>query len=197
MQNKQLQKSNLSALLSRLIEQDKVVLLLALPFTDLADEVDSTLQSLVHKNITSLATKYYAVLYSYRLSRSNLRGAAQAAFERLRRLKADNRAEPGNPKVLNAYLILINALACVNPAEAWVVVEPGLNDAFNKAALTTQLGKGRDAVKRTKRGVLTLEDVRREYQAELDRAADAERGRFPFVETVQPEEGDEDAMDVL
>ena len=63
--------------------------------------------------------------------------------------------------VLNAYLALINVLACVEKSQAWVLAEGG--------------GGGK------KRRVVTLDDVRGEYQGELDRVAAIESGRFAFV----------------
>ncbi len=63
-------------------------------------------------------------------------------------------------------------------------------------SLGSKLGgaKGRESAAnsllRPRRRVITLEDVRREYQAELDRAAAMENGRFAFA-------ADDDDMDVL
>ncbi len=74
--------------------------------------------------------------------------------------------------MLNAYLALINVLACVEKSQAWILADGGGPD------------EGR------KRRVLTLDDVRAQYQGELDRVAAIESGRFAFV-------GDGAEMDVL
>lgn len=73
---------------------------------------------------------------------------------------------------MNEYLALINILANIDPSQAWILAD----------------GEGEGEGK--KRRVLTLEDVRGEYQAELDRRAAIESGRFAFV-------GCGDEMDVL
>jgi len=65
--------------------------------------------------------------------------------------------------------MLINTLACCGKDEGWIL-----------APVEGQGGP--------KRKIVTLEDVRREYQAELDRRSEIVQGRFAF--------GGE-AMDVL
>lgn len=80
-------------------------------------------------------------------------------------------AQTQTQPVLNAYLALINVLACVEKSQAWILADTGAEE-------------GR------KRRVVTLDDVRGEYQGELDRLAAIESGRFAFV-------GDGGEMDVL
>lgn len=75
--------------------------------------------------------------------------------------------------LMDTYLLLINTLSCCGD-EAWILAEP-----------TTDTGKG-------KRRVVTLEDVRREYQGELDRRSEIAQGRFPLVGL----NGDAGAMEV-
>ena len=90
----------------------------------------------------------------------------------------------GDEGLVEAYLLLINAMACVGKEEAWVIREPiaQKNGLINGTAKEKKEGK---------RGLVTLDDIRREYQEELDRLAALEHGRFAFHD----EDGDE--MDVL
>lgn len=67
--------------------------------------------------------------------------------------------------------MLINTLVCCGPEDGWILAEDG---------------------KEGKRRIVRLEDVRREYQAELDRRSEVSLGRFAFLAG-----GAAEAMDVL
>ena len=82
----------------------------------------------------------------------------------------------GGESVIEGYLAVINLLACAR--ESWVLV--GVDDAG-------KTGSG------GKRKVVTLKDIRKEYQDELDRMSMLENGRFGFGYA----NGAEDGMDVL
>ena len=194
MRNPSLRRSSLSSFFSNLISSDRAEECIDLAYLNFdSNEVDSVFDGLARKSLSVAAPKYYAVLYSFRLLRSNYRGAAQAAFERLRRLqKTDDSAA-----VQTAYVLLINTLSIVREREAWIAVDPLMTDGFSQAAAAMRFGHGRYAAQKGKHGILTLEDVRRLYQAELDRVADAQRGRFPFAAEVGSAVEDADAMDVL
>jgi nuclear pore complex protein Nup160 len=72
--------------------------------------------------------------------------------------------------ITNQYLSMINALSCVDEKQAWIFDEGPFVD-------------------RKKRKLLTLKDLRRQYDTELDRLAAIENGQFAFA--------DPDVMDVL
>lgn len=76
--------------------------------------------------------------------------------------------------VTRQYLMLINVLSCVDQKQAWIATSDGFG--------------GRDDA-RKKRKVVTLADVRKEYQDELDRIAAIQNNQFGFAA------GDE--MDIL
>ena len=78
--------------------------------------------------------------------------------------------------------MLINTLASVQPDQAWILAEQRVDEN----AITWGIGKAKGILKRR---VVTLEDLRKEYQAELDRVSAMENGQFAFTG------GDE--MDVL
>jgi hypothetical protein len=69
---------------------------------------------------------------------------------------------------------LINTLACCGESEGWLLADPiaGVHEPGRK------------------RKLVTLDEVRREYSAELDKRSDMLQGRFPLV-------GGGDAMDVF
>ncbi|TKA73414.1 hypothetical protein B0A49_03034 [Cryomyces minteri] len=189
-----LRKAALTTLLTAIVQASQTALLLSLPFTDLATDVDAILLSLCARtlNIAS-GPPYHKLLYAWRVQRGDFRGAAEALWDRLQRLRDSSAAahDPGEETVARAYLALINCLASVAPDQAWILVEGALEPARGAGG---GAGKGKAKLgaggpMRKKRRVVTLEDVRREYQEELDRVAALEHGRFPF--------GGADEMDVL
>lgn len=179
--NEDLRKANLKLLVETCIKQDSVPALLALPFsTELAADADATLLALAKKSLasTSSAKKpHHQILYAFRTQRGNFRGAAEILYEHLERLRhgeARQHQDPEDETMLQAYLLLINTLACCGEGEGWLLAEPieGVHQAGQK------------------RKLVTLEEVRRDYSAELDRRSDILQGRFPLV-------GGGDEMDVF
>jgi len=193
-----LRKSLLKTFLQALIQQNRIPQLLSFPYTTLAADVDATLWDLARKASPAPALagpdapppsmRYFELAYAWRMRAGDVRGAAQAAFERLARLRAAPAVadDPRDDRLRNAFLVLINALCCLPKEEAWVVVEHGALGAL--AAPPKALGAGKAAVS-ARRAVLTLEDVRAEYQAELDRVSRVEAGQWGF--------GDGEAMETL
>lgn len=195
-----LQHSALTTLITSMIAASQTPHLIRVPFANnpsLHHHLDTTLASLAAKTIDlEHGPPYHTALYAWRLARNDFRGAAAVLHQRLQRLQASTNAnstssasaastvdvDPSSASlanaqtqtqpVLNAYLALINVLACVEKSQAWILAE----------------GAGEEEGRRRK--VVTLDDVRADYQAELDRVAAIESGRFAFV-------GDGGEMDVL
>lgn len=189
--NPALRKANLQTFMQTLINQGRNDLLLSYPYTTMAADADAVLASLASKSTLQTATKYYNTLYFFRMHRGNLKGAAQASFHRLRHLQST--LETGDVRIQEAYLITINALACLSHDEAWIISEAGSSgvvESHRGSGVPISFTKVAEAQKRVARAVLTLADLRIEYQAELDRVSDLEGGRFAFG-------GDGDRMDVL
>ena len=71
----------------------------------------------------------------------------------------------------------------MNPDEAWILAEaPGLGaDGLDAIPGCSGSGSG-SGVKHQQRRLVTLADIRREYQDELDRMAVLETGQFPIIE---------------
>jgi hypothetical protein len=179
--NEDLRRANLRLLVETCIKQDDVSALLDLPFSaELAADADAALLALAKKSLasTSSATKpHHQILYAFRTQRGDFRGAAEILYEHLERLRhsdAQQYQDPEDETALQAYLLLINTLACCGEGEGWLLAEPieGVHQAGEK------------------RKLVTLEEVRRDYSAELDRRSDILQGRFPLV-------GGGDEMDVL
>lgn len=167
-----MEKANMRTLVEACLKQDAIPTLLQLPFTaDLAAEADSVLLALARKTLSSgltITIPHHQILYAFRTQRGDFRGAAEILYEYLERLRhgeSYHLQDPEDETLLQAYLLLINTLACCGEGEAWLLADPieGLHDAAEK------------------RKLVTLEEVRREYVAELDRRSDMVQGRFPLV----------------
>lgn len=216
--NVDLRKSLLKQFVQSLIAQKRIPLLLSFPYAAFAQDVDDVLYELARakaKNATSLTgaptvalaegLRYFEILYAWRVKRGDLRGAAQACYEKLARLKAsayEAGRDPRDERILDAYLVLINALCCVGKEEAWVVDEPeyssvagGEGELQHGVGKSHGLGADKKMIQETKakRSIKTLDDVRSEYQAELDKVSQMDAGKWGFGGGVA--EGEE--MDVL
>lgn len=177
-----LQSAALAQLISTMIAHDASPQFLRFPFPGLANAVDAILEEKAHKTLDVHAgPAWHKILYAWRLRRGDFRGAAAVLFERLQRLQRNSSSrsahgagvhsqQHGSEGLLDEYLVLMNVLACVGEGQAWVL------------AGAEEGGK--------KRRVVTLEEVRRGYQEELDRRSVLESGRFALVG------GEGDGMDV-
>lgn len=179
-----LQHSSVRTLVTKMCESSYASQLTELPFIGLQDAVDSILaqkcQSIVD---VTVGVPYHKILYAWRIKRSDFRGAATISLERLQRLQQSGDGdkiigEDGlETPVTKQYIALINALSCVEPKQAWILSE--------EPPRKGNTGKN----SQQKRKVVTLDDLRRAYQEELDRIAAIQNNQFAFAG------GDE--MDVL
>lgn len=153
-------------------------ILLSLPFPEyLLPEVDAILLSLARKHLSISPTptpgqlQYHQVMYTWRIHNNDFRGAAEILFERLQRLRHSTAKvfEPDDETLVEAYLVLINTLACCGKDEGWILAEN----------VEEEYQRGKSVSK--KRRIVTLEDVRKEYQAELDRRSEMQQGRFALT----------------
>ncbi|KAF2029398.1 hypothetical protein EK21DRAFT_67743 [Setomelanomma holmii] len=182
-----LKHSSLQTLVTSMVTQQQTTQLLKFPFVGLADDVDAILSSLCQKtlNLTS-GPPYHQILYSFRIARGNFRGAASILHERLQRLKttSSKHHDPADNSLTQCYLMIINTLSSVSKEDAYILAEQRIEGA---GPPQWGIGQGKKLLKRQ---IVTLDTLRKEYQAELDRVAAIESGRFPFVEA-----GDE--MEIL
>lgn len=121
-----------------------------------------------------------------RIHRNNFRGAASILYERLQRLKTTSSKfqDPADDSLVQCYLMIINTLSSVNKEDAYILAEQKIDESG-----PPQWGLGK-AKKLLKRQIITLDTLRKDYQAELDRIAAIESGQFPFVDPA-------DDMDIL
>ena len=105
--------------------------------------------------------------------------AAYVLYERLQRLRTANvgSTDPNSRVVADGYLALINVLSCVGEDQAWILSETrvdadGVSSGGNKRA---KLDGSRTTHKRE---VLTLADIKAEYQTEVERVGLLLNGGF-------------------
>ncbi|MCJ1465384.1 hypothetical protein MMC07_004002 [Pseudocyphellaria aurata] len=174
----------LPSLIVSMLSDNEASQLLSFPFPPaLHPAVDAFIlqkaqSSALEPNESSRIPKYYNILSTWRLRHNDFRGAAAALLERLQRLKKSSarsgQSDDRGEGVIEGYLAVTNLLACAG--EGWVL------DEGDKGA-----GNGE------KRRVVTLKDVRKDYQDELDRRSMIQHGQFGFGYT----NGPENEMDVL
>lgn len=169
-----------------MVQQSQAETLLKFPFVGLMDDVDAILVALCHKTLNlSSGPQYHQILYSLRVSRNDFRGAASILHDRLQRLKTSSSQvhDPADESLTQCYLMIINTLSSVSKEEAYILADQRIDST------SQQWGIGK-AKKMLKRQIITLDTLRKEYQAELDRVEAIENGQYPFVDG-----GDE--MDIL
>jgi len=169
-----LQHSSLRTIVTKMCESSHSSELVTLPFVGLQDTVDEILaqkcQSIVD---VTVGVPYHKILYAWRIKRSDFRGAASISLERLQRLKQsgegnrDLEEDRLETPVTKQYVAIINALSCVDSKQAWILSEE----------LPKKASSGVKVVQ-PKRKVVTLDDIRKEYQGELDRIAAIENNQF-------------------
>ncbi|KAJ9663788.1 hypothetical protein H2201_005509 [Coniosporium apollinis] len=186
-----LRKANLTTLITALTTSSHSPLLLTLPFATLSKDVDAILTSLAHKTQSILkGPPYHNLLAAFRIQRHDFRGAASILHERLERLRwgATSSAsvfDPGDERLQKNLLALMNVLACVEKDNAWILAEQTEEEREARVEEARKKNKGAGGAQKKvelgpRRKVVSLEDVRKEYQEELDRVAMVGAGRFAF-----------------
>lgn len=186
-----LRHSSLRKLVDRMCETHHNAELVALPLPGMQQDVDAILADRCRNAMDVVhGFPYHQVLYSWRIQRANFRGAASVILDRIQKLRLAGEGDKfsggsaaGNDDDLDTpvtrqYLLLINALSCVDAKQAWIYDE----------GVPTQRNGGVPAA--TKRRVVSLADIRKQYQDELDRIAAIQNNQFGF------EDGD-DAMEIV
>ncbi|KAL7273197.1 hypothetical protein RUND412_003954 [Rhizina undulata] len=169
-----LQRNALRDLAGAMVEQNEGAKLCSYPFIGLQDEVDEALafkcQSILD---VSAGPPFHKVLYAWRIQRGDYRGAAVVLHERLQRLQNANigSKDPNSRSVTDGFLALMNVMSCVGEDQAWILsskrvdTEEGLNGTSAKRA---RLSTGALSSNQ-RRQVLTMSDIKHEYQHEVER----------------------------
>ncbi|KYK55477.1 DNA repair protein RAD51 [Drechmeria coniospora] len=168
-----LRHSGLRRLVDRMCETYHNTELVSLPFPGMQQEVDALLTQRCRSSMDAVdGLPYHQVLYSWRIKRNNYRGAATVLLDHIQKLKQAGEGDRSSGEdvldtpVTRQYLLLINALSCVDAKQAWIFDEglPSVDSSADGA----------------KRKVVSLADVRKQYQDELDRIVAIQNNQFGF-----------------
>lgn len=173
-----LKHSCLKKLVERMCETAQTAELIQLPFSGLQEEVDEILSQKCKNTMEVVrGTPYHKILYAWRINHNDYRGAAAVLHDRLQKLRQTGEGDKltGNDAldtpVTKQFLMLINALSCVDSKQAWITIE----DLPAAAARNSNVEEHSP-----KRKVVTLTDLRKQYQVELDRIAAIQNNQFGF-----------------
>lgn len=184
MKDRTLQYSCLQALIQKMCDNLHNSELVELSFPGLQNAVDEILAHRCQDTMDVVTgVPYHQILYSWRIKHNDYRGAAAILLDRIQKLKKLGQGDQFtgddvlDTVITRQYLMLINVLSCVEKKQAWITKEGFLGKSNGAEA-----GNG-------KRKVVTLADIRQEYQGELDRIAAIENNQFGFAA--------DDDMDIL
>ena len=174
-------------------------------YPHLAAHMDQHLSTLAKKQTSipdiwsthSADIDYIKIVHAIRVSQGDYRGSLAVLLDRVRLVKKSGRArgDPQASELRKALLALINAMTCVEPDEAYILTEVddkpvGRPNAITNGEMDIDSTNG---AKKRKRIILTLDDLRREYQQVLDKCSRIERGDFDFgADGESDEDEDED-----
>ena len=150
--------SDLQTLITSMVAQSRTTELLQFPFVGLADSVDNVLASLCQKTLNMASgPPYHQILYSFRISRNNFRGAASILHERLQRLKTTSSKvhDPADESLAQCYLMMINTLSSVSKEDAYILAEQRIEGSGGPPQWGIGQGK-----KLLKRQIITLDTLR-------------------------------------
>ncbi|KAI0478698.1 nucleoporin Nup120/160-domain-containing protein [Xylariaceae sp. FL0804] len=172
-----LQHSCLRALIQKMCDSLHNTELVALSFPGLQNAVDEILAQKCYGTMDVITgVPYHQILYSWRIKRNDYRGAAAVLLDRIQKLRQLGEGDQLtgddvlDTVITRQYLVLINVLSCVDHKQAWVTT----GDLPGQA-------NGAGAAGNRKRKVMTLADIRKEYQDELDRIAAIQNNQFGFA----------------
>ncbi|RMZ69092.1 nucleoporin [Pyrenophora seminiperda CCB06] len=155
-------------------------------YSYVADFAKLGLRSLLGQEDETLKTELLQRLFTASIQTSRFHDAYSALvrhtsilYDRLQRLKSTSSKhhDPADESLAQCYLMIINTLSSVSKEDAYILAEQRMDAAG--APPQWGIGQGKKLLKRQ---IITLDTLRKEYQAELDRVAAIESGQFPFVD---------------
>ncbi|KIW82701.1 hypothetical protein Z517_05728 [Fonsecaea pedrosoi CBS 271.37] len=145
---------------------------------------------------------YLSVMHALRISQHDYRGAVTVLYDRLKLIRKSGRArhDPKATALRHVLLALINLMACMAPDEAYILAETEDSTAANRSQtsaedINVQNDEQMMKMSKRRRVIITLEDLRKEYQAILDRCSRIERGDFDFE--IDGDESEDDSEEVM
>ena len=158
-------------------------------FSPLAAVVDETLTDLHRKELQASdispttrierAIGLLNVQHAYRLDQKDYRGAVEVLLAQMKLVKQllESRSDEDAVDLRNTLLAVINALSCAPPDEAFILTSTG-----DRVAQEDEMEDVEEAEpRRASKVILTLRELRHDYQQLLDKYSRIERGDFEFA----------------
>jgi nuclear pore complex protein Nup160 len=175
-----LQHACLRKLVEKMCDGYHNIGLVSLPFPGLEHAVEEILEEKCQATMDVVhGIPYHQILYSWRVNHNNYRGAAAILYDRIQKLRHAGEGDKFTGEdvldtpVTKQYVLLINALTCLETKDRFIIPQdlphPGQRD-----------GDDDGKAKLLKRKLVTLEDIRKQYQDELDRIAAIQNNQFGF-----------------
>lgn len=176
-----LQRSLLRILIEKMCDGLHNSELVELPFPNLENAVDDILSQRCKDTVDIMTDKpWHQILYAWRVKRNDYRGAASTLLDRIHKLRQRTDADDVigddalDTVITRQYLMLINTLSCVDEKQAWITTEASTANGDVNGSAGTYEGS-------VKRKVVTLVDIRRQYQDELDRISAISGDQWPLL----------------
>lgn len=177
MKDRAIQHSSLRILIQKMCDNLHNAELVQLSFPGLQNAVDDILAQKCQATADVVTgIPYHQILYSWRIKRNDYRGAAAILLDRIQKLRQMGEGDQFTGEdmldtvITRQYLMLINVLSCVDAKQAWITTGELPRPSAGKGP---SIGG--------KRRVVTLADIRKEYQDELDRIAAIQNNQFGFA----------------
>ncbi|KAF3939503.1 hypothetical protein ABW19_dt0207406 [Dactylella cylindrospora] len=163
--DKALQRQALKSLVVSMCEHHQAEAMCQFEFPGLHEEVDDVLEKQYEhiREVTSAPIPYHRIAYAWREARGNRRGASSALYDYLKKLQGclTNNQRYTGKDVRDAYLALLNVLSLVPKEQAYVFTRLHAEQESSGVHFV-------DGTK-LKRRVVTIDNIREEYQEEMRR----------------------------
>ncbi|BFZ57210.1 hypothetical protein PYCC9005_004261 [Savitreella phatthalungensis] len=176
--NEAARRPRLATLIKLLCEQGHAHELTSVSDPELIDEIDRELEVQALSMLDVRApTRYHKLLSGLRMLRGQPRAAATILYQRLQALQNRSRLHGFNTadhlEITEDYLAVLTILRCMSEREAWIIVgsREWRKDGEDEPESKRQRHEGTSGEKAVNVGVvrklLSIDDIKREYNAEL------------------------------
>ncbi|KAF3312226.1 hypothetical protein TWF173_007387 [Orbilia oligospora] len=174
--DKALQRQALKSLVVSMCEHNQADTLCQFEFSGLHEEVDAVLERQYEQlnEVASVHVPYHKIAYAWRILKGNRRGAASAQYDHLKKLQGclTNSQRFTGKEVREAYLALLNILALVPKEEAYIFTR--LHAEQESSGVHFVDGK------KLRRRVVSIDNIREEFQEEMRRTIEYLSGGIFF-----------------
>ncbi|KAK6544406.1 hypothetical protein TWF694_001101 [Orbilia ellipsospora] len=174
--DKVLQRRALTSLIISMCDRHEAEDMCQFAFPGLHEDVDAVLESQYEqiREVTTALVPYHKIAYAWRIQKGNRRGAASVLYDYLKKLQGNltNSQRYSGKEVRETYLALLNALSLVPKEQAYVFTRLHAEQESSGVHFV-------DGTK-LKRRVVTIDNIREEYQEELRRTEEYLSGGIFF-----------------